>query len=245
VQVDEQCPPGTYWRWLRYVLSSTAIDLFFWPMLKGLEYSIALCLSRRAIPSLSADQFTAASQVIAEMAIVASVMLCGWLLIRVWLCNLAYNSQLPPENHFYSRVVAQWFSMCKINKIFRQPFHSSGMPWDASFKRLIGAEIGQDFFSASDRMNGGLIDLVFARIGDGVTLDYDAVICQHTFEDMKLKWGPKQVASGTTLSQASLLAMAETNCGATLSCASVTWKGQTLEGQMLYEGAPASPIEER
>mmetsp|Transcript_73514 Transcript_73514/g.189633 ORF Transcript_73514/g.189633 Transcript_73514/m.189633 type:complete len:100 (-) Transcript_73514:54-353(-) len=82
----------------------------------------------------------------------------------------------------------------------------------------------------------------FGRLGDDITVDYDGQIRQHSFEDDMLKWGPNYIGNGTTIVQAGIVAMSDTAERVILLRGSVTWKGQLLEPDTAYEGAPAQPV---
>lgn len=87
-----------------------------------------------------------------------------------------------------------------------------------------------------------MIDPPFGRIGDDVTVDYDAQVRQHSFEDNLLKWGPNWIGSGTSILQAGMVAMSDCGEGVTLLRGAVTWKVELLEPGAVYDGAPATAV---
>jgi len=168
------------------------------------------------------------------------VDLIGWYLVSIVLVRCIYHDRVPQQNHFQSRHVMAWFNAQKIRKVFLPPFGGvQGTLWHASWLLMIGAKVGKRFFSATANV---MIDPIFGRFGDGITVNYDAQVQQNSFEDHMLKWGPNWIHKGTTLMQASLVAMSDTGEGVALMRGAVTWKGQLLEPGMAYDGTPAQPV---
>merc|ERR1719277_2153108 len=107
------------------------------------------------------------------------------------------------------------------------------------FMRAMGVQVGQRFFSPNEDV---MIDPPFGRLGDDVTIDYDAQVRQHSFEDNLLKWGPNFIGSGTTILQGGMVAMSDCGQNVALMRGAVTWKGQALEPGLAYDGAPCAAV---
>lgn len=235
-QTDMGGAPGAVGRWrvAWYHFSTSVLDVFFWDALKALEFAVALILGQLLLP-LADD----ALEQLALPIVYTAVSMLAWYLVHVCICNLIYNDRAPTSNPFYSTVVTCWFNANKARRVFKSPLRTPGTVWHAALLRAIGGKVGRRFFSAKDDV---LIDPPFARLGDDVTIDYDAQVRQHSFEDMCLKWGPNWVGRGTTILQGGCLAMTDTGEGVTLRPGSVTWKGQLLEAGQEYEGTPAAVV---
>jgi len=217
-----------------YHFSTSIVDVFFWGILKSQEASLGFILCRLLFPRLCFGW-----EAVVETVIYAAITVLGWYMMHVRFCNWIYNDRVPLRNHFYSGAVMRWFNANKIRMVFTCPFQSAGTMWHATFMRAVGIQVGERFFSPNEDV---MIDPPFARLGDDVTVDYDAQVRQHSFEDMVLKWGPNLVGSGTTLLQGSCLAMCDAGEGVVLRPGSVTWKDMTLESGQEYDGAPAMPV---
>jgi len=156
------------------------------------------------------------------------------------LANYLYHDRLPLSNSLTSKVVTAWFIENVIRIVFKNPWHGvEGSAWHARYLRLFGVNVGQNFFCPE---NMPFTDPIFAYVGDDVTMDYNATMHQHSFEDGMLKWGPRSLGSGSTLMQSSCLAFSDTLTDVVLRPGSVTWKGQELESLTQYEGSPAKPV---
>jgi len=219
-----------------YHFSTSIVDVFFWVALKSQEEGLAFVLGRLIFPTLGA-----AWEAVAELACFMGVAVVAWYLMHVRLANWIYNDRAPLQNRFYSPVVMRWFSANKIRKVFTSPFRAAGTMWQAPLMRAVGVQVGARFFSPNEDV---MIDPPFGRLGDDVTIDYDAQVRQHSFEDMTLKWGPNWVGSGTAILQGGCLAMCDAGEGAVLRRGSVTWKDMMLEPGQEYEGAPAVAVDE-
>jgi len=217
--------------------STSFVDVFVWKALVSVTSGSAFTIGRHLYPEYSPDRWVL--QFVIELKVFALVRIASWLLFAVLFSNLIYNDRMPLSAPFYSTVITRWFSANKIRKVFKKPVHSSGTQWDAVFMRMIGVKVGRRFFSPNDEV---MIDPPFGRLGDDVTVDYDGQIRQHSFEDDTLKWGPNHIGSGTTIMQAGMVAMSDCSERVLLLRGSVTWKGQVLEPDMAYEGAPAAPV---
>jgi len=227
---------GTCLQLFHYHFSTTVIDLFFWPALQACLQTLPIVLVRYLFPSSLEHPW----QLLVEVAIFSVNTLLWWYLINVRFCNWIYNDRLPLENEFFSRPVMRWFNANKARKTFQTPFKAAGViAWHSRMMRLHGTQVGSRFFSPNEDV---MIDAPFGRLGDDVTIDYDAQVRQHSFEDNLLKWGPYWIGNGTTLLQGACVAMSETGEYTELRPGSVTWKGQKLDSHQIYEGAPAAPI---
>eukprot|EP00425_Heterocapsa_triquetra_P000430 CAMPEP_0195058934 /NCGR_PEP_ID=MMETSP0448-20130528/6557_1 /TAXON_ID=66468 /ORGANISM="Heterocapsa triquestra, Strain CCMP 448" /LENGTH=1886 /DNA_ID=CAMNT_0040089121 /DNA_START=107 /DNA_END=5767 /DNA_ORIENTATION=- len=218
--------------------STSFLDVFFWKALFSLATSTAFTVGRTLYPEYQ-DWQHGIYNFIVELVIFAGMRLGAWFLVSVFFCNLIYNDRLPLSAPFYSTVITRWFSANKIRKVFRKPIRTSGTGFDAMFMRFIGVKVGKRFFSPNEDV---MIDPPFGRLGDDVTVDYDGQIRQHSFEDDVLKWGPNYIGDGTTILQAGMVAMSDCAERVLLLRGSVTWKGQVLEPDAVYEGAPAAPV---
>jgi len=218
-----------------YHFSTSVVDVLFWPVLKSQEGALAFVLGRLLFPTLATGW-----QAVAETLCFASITMLVWYLMHIRFSNWIYNDRAPLQNRFYSPVVMRWFSANKIRKVFTSPFRTAGTMWQAPFMRAIGVQVGARFFSPNEDV---MIDPPFARVGDDVTVDYDAQVRQHSFEDMTLKWGPNWVGSGATILQAGCLAMCDAGEGSVLRRGSVTWKDMMLEPGQEYDGAPAVAVD--
>eukprot|EP00931_Biecheleriopsis_adriatica_P043101 TRINITY_DN24637_c0_g2_i1.p1 TRINITY_DN24637_c0_g2~~TRINITY_DN24637_c0_g2_i1.p1 ORF type:complete len:2003 (-),score=355.39 TRINITY_DN24637_c0_g2_i1:159-6167(-) len=218
-----------------YHFSTTGLDLFCWSSLKALEPTIPLVVCRTLFP-----EYTSSWQFFAEVFIFAFWSLFCWYIMAIRLCNCIYHDGLPLENTFFSPVVRRWFNANKIRKVFKAPFQAAGViGWHSRLMRIQGVHVGHRFFSPNEDV---MIDVPFGRLGDDITVDYDAQVRQHSFEDNLLKWGPYFVGNGTSLLQGSALAMSDAGEYVVLMPGSVSWKGQKLESDTVYEGAPAAPV---
>lgn len=229
---QEDNPPRTKVCW--YHFSTSFIDVFLWDIVKAQEWALAFVISTVFFGNVSSWL-----EGLLEVILYAVVRISFWFLMHIVFCNQIYNDRVPLQNDFYSPVVMQWFNANKIRRLFRTPFQVAGTMWQAPLLRLIGVHVGARFFSASDDV---MIDPPFGRLGDDVTFDYDVQVRQHSFEDRTLKWGPNWVGSETTILQGGCLAMSDAGEGITLRPGSVTWKGQLLEPDQEYDGAPAVAI---
>jgi carbonic anhydrase/acetyltransferase-like protein (isoleucine patch superfamily) len=228
-------PPGLLAK-VWYHTSSTLIDVTFWPCLKSVEVTTALVLSRNLFPTLEHGW-----EFLAEMGIFFSFQFAGWFLISFIFGNIAYNDRLSQKFTLESIANMRWGNAIMARKSFPLPFRTAGTMWHGAAMRLMGAKIGKRFFSPSPHF---LMDPAFAVLGDDVTLDEDAQIWQHTFEDRMLKIRPGYVGCRTTLMQASMIASSDADDDVTLRAGSVTWKGQRLEAGQVFQGAPAAPVGE-
>lgn len=219
-----------------YHFSTSVVDLFFWQTLKSVESSVGFICGRLAWSS----DVGSWSELLAELVIFAAVSVLSWYLMHLRFSNMIYNDRAPLRNRFYSAVIMRWFSANKIRKVFPSPFKTAGTMYHAAFMRAMGVQVGQRFFSPNEDV---MIDPPFGRLGDDVTIDYDAQVRQHSFEDNVLKWGPNWVGSGTTILQGGCLAMCDAGEGVVLRRGSVTWKDMILEPDQEYEGAPAVPVQ--
>lgn len=223
----------TFW----YHFSTSFVDVFFWKVLKSLQLALSFCLGRLAFASYNPAIWC--WQFIAECAIFVVIELLCWYLVSIRFCALFYHDQVPLTNRFYSRHVMAWFSANKIRKVFKPPIQVQGTLWAASYMRMFGIMVGKRFFSPNEDC---MIDPPFGRVGDDVTIDYDAQVRQHSFEDNMLKWGPNWIGSGTSILQAGMVAMSDCGEGVALMRGAVTWKGQMLEPGTAYDGAPATAV---
>mmetsp|Transcript_16123 Transcript_16123/g.35384 ORF Transcript_16123/g.35384 Transcript_16123/m.35384 type:complete len:1962 (-) Transcript_16123:274-6159(-) len=230
-------PEGSSFEKFWFHFSSSFIDVIVWKTLKGLESGLGFFLGRLAFPVYSKHNW--GWQFVGECAIFAGVQLLMWYLVSIRLCRLIYNDRLGPEHRYYSRTVMAWFSANKIRKVFKPPIKAQGSMWMATFMRMYGVQVGKRFFSPNEDV---MIDPPFGRLGDDITVDYDAQIRQHSFEDNLLKWGPNWIHNGTSILQAGIVAMSDCGEGVCLMHGAVTWKGQLLEPGMAYSGAPAQPV---
>lgn len=218
-----------------YHFSTTGLDLFLWPVLKAVEPTIPFIVSRTLFP-----EYTETWQFFVEVLSFAFWQVFCWYIMAIRLCNSIYHDRLPLESHFFSPVIRRWFNANKIRKVFKPPFRAAGtIFWHSRMMRIQGVHVGQRFFSPNEDV---MIDPPFGRLGDDVTVDYDAQVRQHSFEDNLLKWGPYFVGNGTSLLQGSALAMSDAGEYVVLMPGSVSWKGQKLESDVVYEGAPAAPV---
>ena len=87
--------------------------------------------------------------------------------------------------------------------------------------------------------DNALVDAPFISIGNDVIVDYDADIRGHSFEDRRLKFSPVTIGNRARIMAAAKVAMSDVGEGAVLRPASVTWKGNNLEPNRVYQGAPA------
>ncbi|CAE8617217.1 unnamed protein product [Polarella glacialis] len=230
-----EAPPSrrqVFW----YHFSTSVVDIFFWDILKAQEWALAFMISTSCFKG--SDSWPV---LVFEVLIFAAMPVIFWFLMHIVFCNRIYNDRCPLSNDFYSGVVMRWFNANKIRRIFQSPFMAGGTMWQAPLMRLVGIHVGARFFATGEDV---MIDPPFGRIGDDVTFDYDAQVRQHSFEDRKLKWGPNWVGSGTTILQGGCLAMSDAGEGVVLRHSSVTWKGQLLEPNQDYEGAPAVAVAE-
>eukprot|EP00930_Biecheleria_cincta_P048135 TRINITY_DN3348_c0_g6_i1.p1 TRINITY_DN3348_c0_g6~~TRINITY_DN3348_c0_g6_i1.p1 ORF type:complete len:537 (+),score=54.68 TRINITY_DN3348_c0_g6_i1:81-1613(+) len=218
-----------------YHFSTTGLDLFLWPTLKAIEPTIPFIVCRTLFPEIKETW-----QFFVELFAFAFWSLFCWYIMSIRLCNFIYHDRLPLENTFFSPVVRRWFNANKIRKVFKAPIQAAGtIFWHSRMMRIQGVHVGERFFSPNEDV---MIDVPFARLGDDVTVDYDAQVRQHSFEDNLLKWGPYYVGNGTSLLQGSVLAMSDAGEYVVLMPGSVSWKGQKLESDVIYEGAPAAPV---
>lgn len=231
----QQAPPKPnalmqFW----FHFSSSIIDVFFWKALKGMVTVLPFCASRSLFPSIDA-----AWQVACLFFIYVSIPVLAWYVVAVRIGNALHSDHVPAENDMHSLAVTRWFNSQNVVRAFANPIKVAGTGWQASFLRLFGAQIGQDFFAPIENV---LWDPCHARIGDGVIADYDATVKNHTFADFKLKFVDDKICDGARLMQGSALSSTGVNAGAILRPGSSTWKGQTLEANTVYEGAPAEPV---
>jgi len=224
---------GTCFQKFWYHFSTSVVDLFFWKVLHAFETGVAMTLGRVIWPEYSDTWWVL--QFIAELALFAAISILGWWLVSVRFCWCIYHDKVPLENPFYSGVIMRWFNANKIRKVFKPPFHTEGTMWHATMMRAFGTQVGKRFFSPNQ---DAMIDPIFGRVGDDVTIDYDAQVRQHSFEDNLLKWGPNFIGSGTSILQGGMVAMSDCGQNVALMRGAVTWKGQTLEPGLAYDGAP-------
>jgi len=218
-----------------YHFSTTGLDLFLWSTLKAIEPTIPFVVCRTLFP-----KFTETWQFFVEVFTFALWALFCWYIMAIRFCNSIYHDRLPLENSFFSPVIRRWFNANKIRKVFKAPIQAAGtIFWHSRMMRIQGVHVGERFFSPNEDV---MIDVPFGRLGDDVTIDYDAQVRQHSFEDNLLKWGPNYVGNGTSLLQGSALAMSDAGEYVVLMPGSVSWKGQKLESDVIYEGAPAAPV---
>merc|ERR1712232_282376 len=225
---------GTCWEKFWFHFSTSVIDVFFWRMLKAAEVGICYCVGRKVFPHYTNGAW--GWQLLAECALFAACQLIGWYIVSIRFCSLFYHDKVPLANGFYSRHVMAWFSANKIRKVFTPPIHVAGTRWAAVYMRMLGVKVGRRFFSPNEEV---MVDPPFGRLGDDVTVDYDAQVRQHSFEDNMLKWGPNWIESGTSILQAGMVAKTDCGEGVTVMRGAVTWKGNVLESGSTYDGAPA------
>ena len=89
-----------------------------------------------------------------------------------------------------------------------------------------------------------LVDAPFTDIGDDVTVDYDGQVRCHSFEDFRLKFTHYAVGHRVTIMSGASVAMCHAGDGAVLRPGSLSWKGSNLEPGVVYEGAPASALDD-
>jgi len=234
-QTDMNSIQASRWELLRFFLSTSVLDILVWPCLKALETVLLFLLSIWIIPTI-----TNLGLFVAVVAIFAVGTELFWYLFAVRLCNSIYNDRLPLVNDAISVPVLSWYTAEQITQHFKSPFKLGGtIMWHSCMLRAKGSQVGLRFFSPNEEPFN---DAPFARVGDDVTIDYDAEVRQHSFEDLRLKWGPNHIGSGTSLLHGSLLAMCDASDYVVLMPSSVTFKGQHLEADAVYEGAPAEPV---
>jgi non-ribosomal peptide synthetase-like protein len=226
-----------------HLFSSGFLDVFFWDCLNMLCLSSAFITCRTAMPIAHGvrEGLPIIILLLKHIMVFAVFRLGAWIVVSLLFCNLIYSNRMPTSAPHYSCVVTRWYNATMARKAFPQPFHTAGTRWHAVMMRLYGAKVGRRFFSVNEQC---LVDPPFATLGDDVTLDYDAQIWQHSFEDMSLKFRPNSVGDGTTLMQAAELANSDSGPNVTLSRGSVTWKGQMLEAGHIFHGAPAGYVDE-
>mmetsp|Transcript_34692 Transcript_34692/g.112840 ORF Transcript_34692/g.112840 Transcript_34692/m.112840 type:complete len:1949 (-) Transcript_34692:95-5941(-) len=230
-------PQGTCWEIFWYHFSTSFIDLFGWKILHSFEQGLSASIGRTIFPAYPKNGWY--GQFVAEVFLFALVDLIGWYLVSILFVRCIYHDGVPQQNHYYSRHVMAWFNANKIRKVFKPPLQAEGTLWHASYMRMFGTKVGKRFFSPNADV---MIDPIFGRLGDDVTVDYNAQVRQHSFEDNMLKWGPNWIHSGTTIMQAGMVAMSDTGEGVALMRGAVTWKGLLLEPGTAYDGAPAQPV---
>jgi len=214
--------------------SSSVVDVFFWKGIKAAVGVLQFCISRSLFPEI-----TAAWQVLAVLGMYVAIPMLTWYLFNIRIGNALHNDGVPAVNDMYSLTVTTWFNSQNVVRAFPNPIKVAGSAWQGAFLRLYGAKIGRHFFSATENV---LWDPAFSRIGDSVTADYDATVKMHTFADFKLKFVAMEISSGARLLQGSAISSTAIGKDAVLRPGSVTWKGQTLEPETVYEGAPAEPV---
>jgi len=233
---SEEHLDGTRFQKFWYHFSTSFIDVFFWKLLKSLKTGLAMMLGR-AIWSEYSEAWVL--EFLAELSLFAAINVLGWWLVSVRFVSLIYHDRLPLENPFYSSVIMCWFNANRIRKVFKPPFNTQGTMWHSTMMRAFGTRVGKRFFSPNQDV---MIDPIFGRIGDDVTVDYDAQVRQHSFEDNLLKWGPNLIGSGTSILQGGMVAMSDCGQNVTLLRGAVTWKGQALEPGSAYDGAPCVAV---
>lgn len=215
-------------------VSTSFIDVLIWPVLHELQFPVWFMLASYFVPGIESI-----SDFGIQVAIYVMLEIFCWWALHIKVGNYLVHDGLPLSNGVHSRVVTSWFRETRIRKAFTLPFTVEGTAWHSYFLRLLGVQVGKGFFSPNAQP---LVDACFARLGDDITIDYDAYVHQHSFEDELLKWGPKHVGTGTTLMQGACLAACDAGQDVILRPGSITWKGQELEFQSLYEGSPAKLV---
>eukprot|EP00930_Biecheleria_cincta_P033996 TRINITY_DN23529_c0_g2_i1.p1 TRINITY_DN23529_c0_g2~~TRINITY_DN23529_c0_g2_i1.p1 ORF type:complete len:1742 (+),score=248.69 TRINITY_DN23529_c0_g2_i1:62-5287(+) len=235
---EEIASTGAQACWQQF--STSILDVFLWKMLKSMELPVWYLTCEYILQDGGLDYlWSIPCRVPCRLLLfLITEMLVWWLMNQV--ATSLYHDELPLSNHLYSRVVTGWYRALSIRRDFPCPFSVQGTSWYAHYLRLLGAHVGKGFFCPTHECTD---DPAFARFGDNVTMDYDASMRQHTFEDSTLKWGPREVGNGTTLMQGSLLATSSTGEDVVLGLGSVTWKGLVLESRQHYEGAPAKAVD--
>lgn len=224
--------------------SSGFIDVFFWDCLSVFCLTSAFITCRTTLPigpGVHHDRLSIIQLLLKDIMVFVAFRIGAWIVVSLLFCNLIYSNRMPTSAPHYSCVVTRWYNSTMARKAFPQPFHTAGTMWHAVMMRLYGAKVGRRFFSANEQC---LVDPPFATLGDDITLDYDAQIWQHSFEDMFLKFRPNSVGDGTSIMQAGELANSDAGPNVTLGHGSVTWKGQMLESGRMFHGAPAGYVEE-
>eukprot|EP00933_Yihiella_yeosuensis_P073258 TRINITY_DN8187_c2_g1_i1.p1 TRINITY_DN8187_c2_g1~~TRINITY_DN8187_c2_g1_i1.p1 ORF type:complete len:1871 (+),score=316.61 TRINITY_DN8187_c2_g1_i1:800-5614(+) len=234
------CCTHCIWK-LWYHLRTSIIDPFMWDALKTQVLVGSFVLGQRLWPS-----YTEPWQPLAEIMLFAGIEFASWFIMSVVFCNWLHSGRVPMKNDEDSSVALGWNTKFKIRVgVFKPPFNIAGTEWVGPVIRLSGGNVGKRFFSPiNDDEMFGVYDSCFVDIGDDVTLDYEAVIQNHSFEDHQLKFIRTRVGSGTTLMQNSNLACSDVGQRVTLGSGSVTWKGQILEDDRIYNGSPATEIDE-
>jgi len=214
--------------------STSIIDVFVWRALSSLQLPCWYILCEQLIPDHSLPLMLAG-----WFCLFLLVKWTTWWTMYVKVGNCLFHEDLPLSNDVFSAVVTSWYRETQIRKAFGGTLELdvAGTAWQPALLRLTGARVGKRFFCPNK--GAGIVDRPFARLGDDITLDYDAFVHQHTFEDCVLKWRPQVVGSRTTLRQGACLACCDAGSDVVLLAGSVTWKGQELESQCHYEGCPA------
>lgn len=225
-------------------VQSSIINVFVWDMVKdergpkAMELAVAMVI---CVNYVRIGDSVSGRLLLTATGVFVAIRLASWFLFAVLLANLCMNSRAPREAPYVSMTVVNWQTAICLRAVFRCPFHVDGTHWVGPLFLLFGAKVGRGLFSADGERC--LIDPHFSHIGDDVTFDHDARMRQHSFEDMKLKWGSNSIGRGATIQRSSVLAMSDAGEGAVLQCSSVTWKGQILQPNKRYQGTPAVEVQ--
>ena len=112
-------------------------------------------------------------------------------------------------------------------------------PLISSYLRLMGAKVGRDVWCES--LNLTEFDVVV--LGDGCTINRNAVVETHLFHDRLMRIGPATLGRGATLGPASAV-LPDTMIGANCSVGgrSVVMRGEQLPARTRWHGVPVQAV---
>jgi non-ribosomal peptide synthetase-like protein len=113
-----------------------------------------------------------------------------------------------------------------------------GTPFLNCYYRLLGAKIGRRVYLGMNNLTE--FDLI--EVGDNATIDEEATLQPHLFEDRVLKMSHVRIGPGCSVgSQAVVLYDTQMEEGSSLNALSLIMKGETLPAATSWEGSPARP----
>ena len=170
----------------------------------------------------------------------AGIGACGIVIALKWLLLGKFR---PGEKPLWSTFIWRNELVTSMHENLSDPFlveKLRGTPFIAWFFRLLGAKIGKRAYIDTTCFTE--YDLV--HIGNDVTLNNNATVQTHLFEDRVMKMSEIHIADGCSVGVQSLVLYDTTmQAGSSLGDLSLLMKNEQLPAGTAWEGIPARPVD--
>ncbi|MGB6977325.1 MAG: Pls/PosA family non-ribosomal peptide synthetase, partial [Gammaproteobacteria bacterium] len=173
---------------------------------------------------------------LADLAI--SLGAVGIVTLLKWILMGQYQDAVKPAWSLFvwgSELITGLYESIAVKQLLESLL---GTPFIALFLRLFGVKIGKyNFINTTDFTE---FDLV--TIGDNVSLNADATIQTHLFEDRIMKMAHLKIGNNCTVGDMAVILFGTTmEQGSSLASLSLLMKGETLPAGTAWQGIPAQP----